>query len=51
MAKNVIAHGDISNKFVIKKDGTKVPFDAEKIKKAITAAAAATDLLRKEKMK
>ncbi|MBU4204621.1 hypothetical protein KKH26_00345, partial [Patescibacteria group bacterium] len=34
---------------VIKKDGTKVPFDAEKIKKAITAAAAATDLSEERK--
>jgi len=31
-------------KFVIKKDGKKEPFDVEKIKAAITAAASRTDL-------
>ncbi len=31
-------------KFVIKKDGTKEPFDAEKIKKSITAAASGVGL-------
>lgn len=31
-------------KEVIKKDGTKEPFDAEKLKKAIAAAAGQTDL-------
>ena len=31
-------------KFVIKKDGTKVPFDAEKIKRAIASAAQRVDL-------
>jgi len=36
-------------KDVIKKDGTKVLFDAEKIKKAITAAATATDLSEERK--
>ena len=36
-------------KDVIKKDGTKVPFDAERIKKAIAAAAAATDLSEERK--
>lgn len=36
-------------KEVIKKDGTKVPFEAEKIKKAITVAAAATDLPEERK--
>ena len=34
-------------KFVIKKDGEKEPFDAEKIKKAITAAASRADLSEK----
>jgi len=36
-------------KEVIKKDGTKVLFDAGKIKKAIIAAAAATDLSEERK--
>lgn len=35
-------------KFVIKKDGTKEPFDAEKIKKAIAAAASAANLSEKQ---
>ncbi len=30
--------------FVIKKDGTKEPFDAEKIKKAVTSAVSGTGL-------
>jgi len=34
---------------VTKKDGTKVPFDAEKIKKAIMAAAARTELQEERK--
>ncbi len=34
-------------KFVIKKDGEKEPFDAEKIKSAITAAASRADLSEK----
>ncbi len=36
-------------KDVIKKDGTKVLFNAEKIKKAIAAAALATDLSEERK--
>jgi len=36
-------------KEVIKKDGTKEPFDAEKIKKAIAAAAQRTDLPEEKK--
>ncbi len=35
--------------FVVKKDGTKEPFDAEKIKKAIAAAAQRTDLSEERK--
>ena len=35
--------------FVIKKDGTKEPFDSEKIKRSIMAAAGETDLLEEEK--
>jgi transcriptional regulator NrdR family protein len=34
---------------VTKKDGTKVPFDAEKIKKAVMAAAARTELQEERK--
>lgn len=34
--------------FVVKKDGTKEPFDAEKIKKAITAAATQANLPEEE---
>ena len=34
--------------FVIKKDGTKEPFDAEKIKKAITTAATQANLSSEE---
>ena len=36
-------------KEVIKKDGTKEPFDAEKIRKAIAAAAQRTDLPEEKK--
>jgi len=36
-------------KEVVKKDGTKQPFDPEKIKNAIRAAAAATDLAEERK--
>ena len=35
--------------FVIKKDGTKEPFDPEKIKRAILAAAQETDLSEERK--
>lgn len=35
-------------KFVIKKDGKKEPFDAEKIKASITAAASRADLSEKQ---
>ena len=38
-------------KFVIKKDGRKEPFDAEKIKKAITASVSRTDLSEKRMKK
>ena len=34
--------------FVVKKDGTKVPFDAEKIKRAISAAATQAGLPENE---
>lgn len=36
-------------KFVTKKDGAKEPFDAEKIKASITAAASRTDLSEERK--
>ena len=35
--------------FVIKKDGTKVPFDPEKIKNSVMAAASEAGLLEEEK--
>ena len=35
--------------FVIKKDGTKEPFDAEKIKRAVAGAAQTTDLSEERK--
>jgi len=35
-------------KFVIKKDGEKEPFDAEKIKKSITVAASGANLSEKQ---
>lgn len=38
-------------KFVIKKDGTKEPFDAEKIRKSIAAAAQAANLSEKRTKK
>lgn len=35
---------------VIKKDGTKVPFDVEKVKSAIVGAASVTDLSEERKI-
>ena len=49
MAKEVIADNDILSKLVIKKDGTKEPFDAEKIKNSILGAAQRTDLSEERK--